>query len=268
MTKSLRKAIMTHSKLRNKYNKNRTPKNWTIFKKQRNKCVKILRNVKKEYLSNLNVKDVTDSRKFWSTVKPFFSDTSKTVNNIILSDNDKMLKDEKKVPKTLNDYFTNLTKKLKLKPITFNDTVNSFENHNSICKIKGYYKDEPSFEFKQFTINELLEIIKELPSNKASVLNEIPIKIIKNSSQVYSSKLTPILNQCVSTASFPDLLKYADVTPVFKKGNVTEKENYRPISTLSNFFKIFQKLIYNQIFEFMNPKLSKYITGFQKNYNT
>ena len=101
----------------------------------------------------MNVKDVTVSRKFWSTVKPFFSDTSKTVNNIILSDNGKMLKDEKKVAKTLNDYFTNLTKKLKLKPITFNDTVNSFENHKSIGKIKGYYKDELSFEFKQFTTN-------------------------------------------------------------------------------------------------------------------
>ena len=142
MTKSLRKAIVTRSKLRNKYNKNRTPKNLIIFEKQRNKCIKILRNVKKEYLSNLNVKDVTDTRKFWSRVKPFFSDTSKTVNNIILSDNDKMLKDEKKVAKTLNDYFTNLTKKLKLKPITFNGTVNSFENRNSIGKIKGYYKDE------------------------------------------------------------------------------------------------------------------------------
>ena len=92
MTKSLRKAITTRSKLRNRYNKNRTPKNWIIFKKQRKKCVKILRNVKKKYLSNLNVKDVTDSRKIWSTVNPFFSDTSKTVNNIIFSENDKMLK--------------------------------------------------------------------------------------------------------------------------------------------------------------------------------
>ena len=95
---------------------------------------------------------------------------------------------------TLNDYFTNLTKKLKLKPITFNDTVNSFENHNSICKIKEHYKDELSFEFKQFTTRELLKIIKEPPSNKASVLNDIPIKIIKNLAQIYSSKLNQILN--------------------------------------------------------------------------
>ena len=56
--------------------------------------MKVLRNVKKEYFSNLNVKDITDSRKFWSALKPFFSDTSKTVNNINLSDNDKILKDE------------------------------------------------------------------------------------------------------------------------------------------------------------------------------
>ena len=89
-----------------------------------------------------------------------------------------MLKDEKKVAKTLNHYFTNLTKKLKLKPITFNSTVNSFENHNSIGKIKGYDKDELSFKFKQFATNELLKIIKDLPPNKASVLNDIPIKII------------------------------------------------------------------------------------------
>ena len=188
------------------------------------------------------------------------------MNNIILSHNDKILKDEKKVAKTLNDYCTNLTKKLKLKPITFNDTVNSFENHDSIGKIKGYckgYKGELSFEFKQFTTNELFKIIKELPSNKASVLNETPIKIIENSAHVHTSKLTKILNHCDCTASFSELLQYADVTPVFKKGDVTEKVNYRPVNTLSNFSKIFEKLVYNQIFEFINPKLSKYITGFR-----
>ena len=59
-------------------------------------------------------------------------------------------------------------------------TLNSFENHNSTGKIKGYTKDELSFEFKQFSTTELL-MIKELPSNKTSVLNDIPIKIIKSS---------------------------------------------------------------------------------------
>ena len=76
------------------------------------------------------------------------------------------------------------------------------------------------------------------------------------------------MNHCASTASFPDPLKYVDVTPVFKKGDAIEKENYRPISTLSQFSKIFEKLIYSQIFEFIKPKLSKYITAFRRNVNT
>ena len=62
-------------------------------------------------LSNLNIKDVTDNRKFWLTFNDF-SVMSKTVNSTILSDNGEMLKDEKNVAKTSNVYFTSLTKKL------------------------------------------------------------------------------------------------------------------------------------------------------------
>ena len=164
---------------------------------------------------------------------------------------------------------TQLTKKLKLKAITFKGTVNSFENHNSVGKIKGYYKDDLSFEFKQFTTNELLNIIKELPSNKASVLNNIPTKMIKKSAQTYSSKETKSdFKSLYLYCKFSRSSQIADVTPVFKKGDAIDKENYRPISTLSNFSKIFEKLVYNQIFEFMNPKLSKYIIGFRKHHNT
>ena len=50
-----------------------------------------------------------------------------------------------------------------------------------------------------------------------------------------------------------------------KKG---EKENYRPVSILSNFSKVFERLIYNQLNEFMETKFSKFLTGFRRNYNT
>ena len=69
MTKNLRKAIMARSKLQNKYNKNRQPENWIRFKKQRNKCIKILRNVKNESLSNLKTNGVTNSKKFGQQFK-------------------------------------------------------------------------------------------------------------------------------------------------------------------------------------------------------
>ena len=50
--------------------------------------------------------------------------------------------------------------------------------------------------------------------------------------------------------------------------NMTDKKSYRPISTLSNFSKIFEKLIYIQINSFIDSKLSKYLAAFRKNHNT
>ena len=64
MTKRLRKVIMTCSKLGKKYKKKKDTRIWINFKNQRSKCDKILRNVKKEYLSDLNIKGVADRREF------------------------------------------------------------------------------------------------------------------------------------------------------------------------------------------------------------
>ena len=79
----------------------------------------------------------------------------------------------------------------------------------------------------------------------------MPVKIIINLVHIYSKVLTNIFNDCVKSGKFPDVLKYADITPVFKIGDTTDKTNYRPISTLSNFSKDFEKMIYIQINSFM-----------------
>ena len=59
-----------------------------------------------------------------------------------------------------------------------------------------------------------------------------------NSVHIYSHPLTKLFNECVKSGHFPDILKYADITTVFKKGDTTEKSNYRPINTISK--KIFE----------------------------
>ena len=78
-------------------------------------------------------------------------------------------------------------------------------------------------------------MIKSLSSNKASPVEDIPINIIKNLIHIYSEKLTNIFNECLINGKFLDTLKRAHVTPIFKKGNDNEKENYRPVSMLSTF---------------------------------
>ena len=72
MTKSLRKAIMLKSRLENNFNKRRSDENWDTYKKQRNFCVKVLRQTKEKYFSDINVESISDNKKFWKTTKPFF----------------------------------------------------------------------------------------------------------------------------------------------------------------------------------------------------
>ena len=81
MNNALRKAIMTRSRLKNKFNKNSSAKNWNSYKKQRNFCLKLLlRQTKEKYFNNINVKKVSDNATFWKSVKSFFS--NKRLNSI------------------------------------------------------------------------------------------------------------------------------------------------------------------------------------------
>ena len=74
MNKTLSKAIMHTTRFHNKYLRNKTDENERKYTKQRNYCVSLLRKSKREYYSNLDVKNITDNKTFWKTVKSFLSD--------------------------------------------------------------------------------------------------------------------------------------------------------------------------------------------------
>ena len=67
------KAIMTRSRLRDRFLRNRSEENRELFRKQRNECVSLLPKSKKDYFKNLNEKNITDNKSFWKTVTPFLS---------------------------------------------------------------------------------------------------------------------------------------------------------------------------------------------------
>ena len=115
MTKTLRKAIMKRSKLRNKFNEERNIENWSEYERQRNICSNILKQSKTRHFNNLNVKDVTETKQFWKTIKPFFTEKNKTTNHIILTENTQTLREDKAICQICNTYFTNVTKDLKLR---------------------------------------------------------------------------------------------------------------------------------------------------------
>ena len=82
--------------------------------------------------------------------------------------------------------------------------------------------------------------------------------------------LTKIFNLAINTGIYPDNLKIAKVIPIFKKGDQTSVNNYRPISILSPINKIFEKILYSRLMSYINKSniLYKYQFGFRKNHST
>ena len=75
----------------------------------------ILRKTKKEYFNNLNIKQVSDNKLFWKSVKPFFSDKGSNSSKITLVTENNIISDEEEIANTMNNYFINVTKTLNLK---------------------------------------------------------------------------------------------------------------------------------------------------------
>ena len=76
---------------------------------------------------------------------------------------------------------------------------------------------------------------------EATTKNTIPPKILKVSCNASVETLQNLFNKCLITGNIPDYLKLANITPLFKKKDSLNKENYRPVSVLPNFSKIFEK---------------------------
>ena len=97
---------------------------------------------------------------------------------------------------------------------------------------------------------------------------EIPANILKQYVEYFKDNLTDSINNCINNGVFPNELKRADITPCFKKEDPTNKENYRPISILPTLSKVLERILYDQVIEFIEPKLSKKLCGFRKGYST
>ena len=106
------------------------------------------------------------------------------------------------ISNTFNDYFTNITKSLNLRESTRNT---SFENEESCKKIKENFVNQ-NFSFETVSKKDVLDLIKELPGNKATVWNDIQVPVFKESISAYYKKLTDIFNNCVRSDTFPEIL--------------------------------------------------------------
>ena len=278
MNRPLSKAIMTRSRLRNKFLKNPNVTNKELYNKQRNYCVNLLRKTKKEYYKNLDLTLIKDNKSFWENMKPLFSDKNKTRRKITLIEGDKIISNDAEVAQIMNEFFANAVSKLDIKGYVIessyvgtdfiHNAINIFNNHPSILKIKERIQINNEFTFSPCNTTDVMALINNLNTNKPTTYNNIPAKLIVETSDICAPLISKFYNDSIVNKIFPNSLKMADITPAHKKDERTDKGNYRPVSILPATSKIFERLMYTQMSTFMDNHLSKYLCGFRKGHNT
>ena len=214
--KTFKKAIMTRSTIKNQFNKDSSAKKWNSYKKQRNFCLKLLRQTKEKYFNNINAKKVSDNKTFWKLVKPFFSDKGINSNNILLVEGNEIINGNGKIATIMNRCFTNITKHMNLKANKIShrkelvNILDTFKNHKSVQRIKlANVHSYSTLSFSKVIESEVREEILNSPSKKAANNGDILAKILKKTVNIYI-KETIVINDCIENGIFPDDLKLAD----------------------------------------------------------
>ena len=176
-----------------------------------------------------------------------------------------------KVAKTFNSYFKSVTDSLKLFdwPLQSNvscdkvqNIIKRFSSHSSIIKIEHKCKLNKKFSFQRVSEATVRKVVKSLPSDEATA-GEIPVNVLK-SCENYFFDLTTCINEAIRNNKFPDSLKQSDITPLFKKRDPSDKANYRPVSVLPLLSKVFEKIIYDLLYEYLENFLGKLLLVSEK----
>ena len=272
MTKNLRKAIMKGSQLENKYISNSTVENRNKYKKHKNFCSKLYKKERKKFYSQLDIKNITDNKLFWKTMKPFLSENCTYASKISLVHNDNVISDDQELADTFNNFFEHAVDNLGIQEYQsdHNIDINSIsddpidpKNHPSIIMINENVSFESRFSFMAVNEDDIQRKILNLNPKKPGVFGNIPTKMLKSSSEICSVALQNIWNsEVLGKSYFPNKLKLADITPVYKKKDPTLVENYRPVSVLFSVSKIFERIIQKQFSNYVDEFLSPCLCGY------
>ena len=261
ITKEIKHLIRKRNRLRKKAKKTKSTFIYNKFKVVRNKVVNLLRNAQALYYKSLYDKinnNKFGSKDWWKLVKQISNLSSKQSGiNVLHSENGKTISDDSEKANLLNVFFASQS--------VINDQnvdIQQFENPST----------SPSdiLDKIEITPQNVIDILNTLDTTKAVGPDKISPKLLKEASQELSVPLSKLFNLSLMLKKYPENWKYADVVPVFKKGDPKIVNNYRPISLLSIISKVFEKCVYKYIHNFINNNnlLSQHQSGFRKGDST
>ena len=199
----------------------------------------LLRKTKANYYANLNGKDLTDNMQFWRNIKPLLSDKIKSSEKITLVEqretldtdgniNDEIVNDDVKTAETFTRPFANAVIDLKIPdfhgavPLADNIShpifraILKYANHPSTTLRKDL-NNTSRFSSSNVSVADVKKDIRKLDPRKATQNTDIPVRMLKQNSDIFDNYICDFFSECVDKGVFPSILKNPNITPVFKK---------------------------------------------------
>ena len=145
--------------------------------------------------------------------------------------------------------------------ITLDEVLEKFQYNPSIKRIRETFHNSEKFSFTEVTEDQVRKEILHLDGSKATPVGDILVVILNLTVDVHLSTITKVIHLSLRNGCPLNDLNSAEISPILKKDIDLEKENYRPVSVLCNVSKVFERIIYTQINNFMENKLAALLTG-------
>ena len=184
----------------------------------------------------------------WKTINRVLDKDVKSTTLSSLEIDGTTLTKERDVLEALNCHFVSVGPKL----------AGSIETRPSDNCLQHITPINDEMLFRTVDKKYVMNAINQLKNGKASGPDKVTITLVKDACEFIAHPLMLIYNSSLTNGVFPDIWKLARVNPIYKSGPKTDVNNYRPISIISVFSRMLERLTHDQLFEFLN--INKSIT--------
>ena len=259
-TSELKNMIRQRDYLRAKANKTGSHILRQAYNQIRAKVNQKMYLLRKNYYSNKIEQHKDDLKTTWKILKSAIGKAQKASRKEKINIDEIKVTDMKVIAEKCNEHFVSIGDKL-VKEIQTNDKQSP----------TAYLKSSTAkFKFKTISVMQVIKALKKLINSKATGIHGIPNKALKDTAEIIAPSLTNIFNFSVTTKVFPDDLKVGKVAPAYKSGDRDNLNNYRPISVLPTVARVFEKILYGQVYEYftVNKLLGNQQFGFRSLHST
>ena len=174
--------------------------------------------------------------------------------------NGKAIRDSLELADSFNSHFSSIEPKL----------ASEINSNNSPSHLKYITRTDSRFELRETNYSKVFSLLSKLRKSKAKGLDFISARLLRESADLIAGSLCSIFNFSIKSGVFPQEWKCAKVIPLFKQGDHSDMNNHRPISIIPVVAKVFERIIYDQIYDYLtvNDIITSYQSGFRSLHST